>query len=105
MTSRAAVPTCWSARSGGLAEFLEHRSHLGMDRVDRLERADHRPELDDLALVVDAYDIDPVDVLVVDGGLEFEDRGVAGEDLLGVAEPSRAVGRGRSGGAAAAPRE
>ena len=57
-----------------------------MDEIDGLERSDHHTELDDLAFVVASNDVNAVDVLSLHGGLEFENGGVAREDLLRVAE-------------------
>ena len=68
------------------SHLLQHLAHLAMDEIDGLERSDHHTELDDLAFVVASNDVNAIDVLSLHGGLEFENGGVAREDLLRVAE-------------------
>ena len=63
--------------------------HLAMDHVHGLQGPDHDPELDDAAGIVAPDDVDAVDVLPLDGRLEFEDRGVAVQDFLRVVEGVR----------------
>jgi hypothetical protein len=58
--------------SGLGLHLLQSAGHLRMHGVDGLEWPDHHPELDDAAGVVAPDDVDAVDVLPVDGGLEFE---------------------------------
>src|SRR5690606_37959120 len=85
--------TAWScptastrSRSVGVLHRVQHRLHLPVDRVDGLEGPDHDGELDDAALVVAADDVDAVDVLARDRGLELEHSRVARQDLLRVPE-------------------
>ena len=56
--------------------------------VDGLQGPDHHPELHDVPGVIAADDVDTVDVLADDGGLELEHRYVAGKDLFRVVEPA-----------------
>ena len=46
-----------------------------MHEIDRLERSDHDPELNDLAGVVATDDVDTVHAPALDGGFDFEDGG------------------------------
>src|SRR5664280_2304276 len=73
--------------SAGRLHRLQRGRHLTVHQIDRLQRADHHPELDDSTLVVAADDVDAVDVLALDGGLELEHGGVPGQHRLRVAEP------------------
>ena len=56
---------------------FKHLAHLAVHEIDRLEWSDHDSELHDLAIVVTPNDVDTIDVLAFDGGLEFEYCGVA----------------------------
>ena len=53
-----------------------------MREIDRLQRSDHHPELDDPALVIAADDVDAVDVGVLDGGLELDDIVLSGMPIV-----------------------
>ena len=66
--------------------MLQHFAHLAMDEVDCLKWSDHDAELDDLAGVVAADDVDAIDVLPLNCGFKLEDCGVSGQHLLGVTE-------------------
>ena len=68
------------------APARQHRSHLLVDQVDGLERAQHHLEVDDPAGIVPADHVDAVDAEAVDLDLELERRVVCARDLANVAE-------------------
>src|SRR5664279_6536582 len=72
--------------SAGRLHLFEACPHLPVHQVDRLQWSDHHPELDDASLLVAADDVDAVDVLALDGGLELEHRRIIGQHGLRVVE-------------------
>ena len=61
-----------------------------MNLLNRLERSDHDLELDDLAVLVKAYELGGVDRDTVESRHEFENGIVLANDLTNVAEISLA---------------
>lgn len=57
-----------------------------MHEVDGLQWSNHHSKLDNATLIVASDDVDTVDVLALDCGLELQDCSVATEHRLGVME-------------------
>lgn len=62
--------------------MFDHRLHLSMHHIDRLEGPDHDLELGDQAIVIAGDDVDAIYILAVDRHLKFQHRLIALEDLL-----------------------
>lgn len=70
------------------SRLLQHRRHLLLDQVDRLERPDQHFELDDAPGGVPLDQVDAVDGDAVDLDLELERRVLRPDDVADIANDS-----------------